>query len=60
MSRVVGPRDGGDGKTAPKGGGTVTASGFGKGARNSAGGIDPGGHGESIPEFAEPAMEFWS
>lgn len=58
MSGVVGPRNDGSRKTAPQSlGGTITTSSLRNEAHDSADGIGPGGHGESIPGvFAEPAI----
>lgn len=50
MSGVVGPRNDGSRKTAPQSlGGTIATSCPRNGAHDSADGIGPGGHGESIP-----------
>lgn len=59
MSRVVGSRNDGSRKTAPQSRwGTITTGSLRNGAHDSADGIGPGSHGESIPGgiFAEPAM----
>lgn len=57
MPRVVGSRNGG-GETTP-GEGTATASGLGKGARNSASGVNPGGHEGRVRGTGDGSSSEW-